>query len=137
MKKRVIAALICISCLVLVLSACSPRLVGEAKAKEAGLALINQAFEIDLADAVVTVAYQERAGVTYEDGYTIQYGTEEPDRVYVVKVNPDESGNAEYYTEVNALTGVAYRAEKAWELLKPMTAAQQARADELYSQDEI
>ncbi len=111
MKKRVIATLIYINCLVLVLSGCAPRLVGEAKAKEAGLALIQQAFEVDLTDAVVTVAYQEGAGVTYEDGQRIQYGTEEPIRFYNIRVNPDdENENAEYNATVNAVTGAAYRA---------------------------
>ena len=78
MKKKL---LIFIICAVLSLSACSPRLVGEAKAKEAGLAMIQQAYDVDLTDTEVTVAYQERAGVTYEDGFMIQYGTEDPVRL--------------------------------------------------------
>ncbi len=111
MKKRSLIIFICVT---LLLSACSPRLVGEAKAKEAGLAMIQQAYEVDLSDAVVTVVYQEGAGVTYEDGQRIQYGTEEPMRFYNIRVNPDEENeNADYYAEVNAVTGVAYRAGKA------------------------
>lgn len=136
MKKRVIATLICINCLVLVLTGCAPRLVGEAKAKEAGLAMIQQAYEVDLTDAVVTVEYQERAGVTYEDGERIQYGTEEPMRVYVIKTNPDEIGNAEYYAEVNAVTGVAYRADKSSALI-PRTAEQQAQAVAIEDGDDL
>jgi len=124
-KKR---TWIVIICLVLLLSACTPRLVSEAKAKEAGLAMIHQAYGADLADAVVTTEYQERAGVTYDDGFTIQYGTEEPMRVYVIRVNPDEIGNAEYYAEVNAVSGVAYRAR-----IRPssivLTEEQQKKAD--------
>ena len=125
MKKRLLILLICFAFLC---SACSPRVIGEAKAKEAGLAMIRQAYEVDLTDAVVTVEYQERAGVTYEDGERIQYGTEAPMRVYVIKTNPDEIGNPEYYSEVNAVTGIAYRADKSSSLI-PRTAEQQAQAD--------
>ena len=136
MKKRVIETLIYINCLLLMLSACSPRLVGEAKAKEAGLAMIQQAYGVDLTDAVVTVEYQERAGVTYEDGERIQYGTEEPMRVYVIITNPDEIGNPEYYAEVNAVTGVAYRADKSSSLI-PRTAEQQAQAAAIGEGDDL
>ena len=133
MKKRLLVILIGVAVL---LSACSPRLVGEAKAIEAGLAMINQAYGVDLADAVVTAEYQERAGVTYEDGVAIHYGTEKPMRVYVIKTNPDEIGNAEYYAEVNAVTGVAYRADKSSALI-PRTKEQQAQADAIGDGDDL
>lgn len=123
-KKRIWLVMIC---LVLLLFGCSPRLVSEAKAKEAGLAMIHQAYGADLADAEVTTEYQERAGVTYDDGFMIQYGTEEPMRVYAIRVNPDEIGNAEYYAEVNAVSGVAYRADKDISLIS-LTEEQQAQA---------
>ena len=123
-KKRIWIVIIC---LVLLLSGCSPRLISEAKAKEAGLAMIHQAYGVDLADAEVTAEYQERAGVTYDDGFMIQYGTEEPMRVYAIRVNPDEIGNAEYYAEVNAVSGVAYRADKDISLIS-LTEEQQAQA---------
>ncbi len=124
MKKTLLIIIICAAVL---LSACSPRLVGEAKAKEAGLAMIHQAYGADLADAEVTVEYQERAGVTFDDGFTIQYGTEEPIRVYAIRVNPDEIGNADYCAEVNAVSGVAYRADKDISLIS-LTEEQQAHA---------
>jgi len=133
-KRKIVILIVCILCVSLLFSACSPRLVGEAKAKEAGLAFINMVFDVNETEAVVE--YHEYVGLTYEDGYAIQYGTEEPDRVYVIKVNPNEIGNFDYYAEVNAVTGEAYRADKAWELLKPMTAEQQVRVDELYTHDE-
>ena len=125
MKKRLLVIFICVAVL---LSSCSPRLIGEARAKEAGLAMIQQAYGVDLTDAVVTVEYQERAGVTYEDGVRIQYGTEKPMRVYIIKTNPDEIGNPEYYAEVNAVTGVAYRADKDESLIS-LTPEQQAQAE--------
>ncbi len=124
-KRKLLIAILCIS---LLLSGCSPRLIGETKAREAGLAMIQQAYGVDLTDAVVTVEYQERAGVTYEDGVRIQYGTEEPMRVYVIITNPDEIGNPEYYAEVNAVTGVAYRADKDESLIS-LTPEQQAQAE--------
>ena len=133
MKKRVIATLVCVSCLVLLLSGSSPKLVGEAKAKEAGLAFINKVFDVNETEA--KVEYEEREGFTYQYGFAIHKGNEEPDRVYIIKVRPNEDGNFDYYAEVNAVTGEAYIAQKAWELLKPMTAEQQARADELYAQE--
>ena len=136
MKKSVITTLIYVNCLFLMLSGCSPRLIGEAKAKEAGLAMIRQAYGVDLDDAVVTVEYQERAGVTYEDGERIQYGTEEPMRVYVIKTNPDEIGNAEYYAEVNAVTGVAYRADRDISLIS-LTEEQRAQAAAIGKEEDL
>ena len=123
-----------ISCASIALSGCKPHLVGEAKAKEAGLALINKVFDVNETEA--TVEYEEREGFTYQYGFAIHKGNEEPDRVYIIKVRPNEDGNFDYYAEVNATTGEAYIAQKAWELLKPMTAEQQARADDLYAQEE-
>jgi len=123
-------------CLVLLLTACSPRQISEAKAKEAGLAMIHQAYGVDLADAEVTTEYQERAGVTYDDGFMIQYGTEEPMRVYAIRVNPDEIGNAEYYAEVNAVTGVAYRADRDISLIS-LTEEQQAQAAAIGKEEDL
>lgn len=133
MKKRLLVIFICVAVL---LSGCSPRLISEAKAKEAGLAMINQAYGVDLTDAVVSVEYQERAGVTYEDGERIQYGTEEPMRVYVIIINPDDIGNPEYYAEVNAVTGVAYRADKDESLLS-LTQEQQAQAEAIGKMEDL
>ena len=134
MKRKTVLLPAVILMMSLAMVACSPRLVGEAKAKEAGLAFINKVFDVNETDA--TVEYEERAGFTYVNGCSVHYGTEEPIRVYIIKVNPNEIGNFDYYAEVNAVTGEAYRADKAWELLKPMTAEQQTRADELYRQEE-
>ena len=125
MKKRLLVIFIGVAVL---LSACSPRLVGEAKAKEAGLAMINQAYGVDLTDAVVAVEYHQGGGVTYEDGVAIHYGTEEPMRFYEIRVNPGEDGRADYYAVVNAVTGVAYRADKDESLLS-LTPEQQAQAE--------
>lgn len=132
-KKRIFVLFICIA---LLLSSCSPALVGEAKAKEIGLAVIQQAFEVDLTDAVVTVEYRERPGETYQQGESIQYGMEEPIRFYEIKVNPDEIGNADYYAEVNAVNGLAYRADKSIALI-PRTEEQLAEAAALKPGDDL
>lgn len=132
MKRKLFLLTAIILSFSLFFSACSPRLVGEAKAKEAGLAYINKIFDVNETEA--TVKYEEREGVTFVDGYGVHKGNEEPNRVYVITVRSNEIENG-YYAEVNAVTGEAYCASKALELLKPMTAEQQARADDLYAQD--
>ena len=133
MKKRLLVIFIGVAVL---LSGCSPRLIGEEKAKEAGLAMINQAYEVDLTDAVVAVEYHQGGGVTYEDGVAIHYGTEEPMRFYEIRVNPGEDGRADYYAVVNAVTGVAYRADKSSALI-PRTKEQQAQADAIGDGDDL
>ncbi len=112
---------------------CTPRLVGEKKAKEAGLALINRAFDVNETDAEVT--YAEYAGFSYVNGAIVQYGTEEPVRVYSVSIPQENSENPLYYAMVNAETGFAYHAEKSESLLSPMSAEQQKQAEELASID--
>jgi hypothetical protein len=133
MQKRLLVIFICAAVL---LSACSPRLVGEAKAKEAGLAMINQAYGVDLTDAVVAAEYHQGGGVTYEDGVAIHYGTEEPMRFYEIRVNPGEGGNADYYAVVNAVTGVAYRADKDESLLS-LTQEQHAQAEAIGKREDL
>jgi len=132
-KKRIWIVMIC---LVLLLFGCSTRLVGEAKAKEAGLAMIQQAYGADLADAVVTAEYHQGGGVTYEDGEEIHYGTEEPMRFYNIRVNPGEGGSSDYFAVVNAVTGIAYRADKSRSFI-PRSAEQLAQAAAIGDGDEL
>ncbi len=117
----------------LLLSGCSPHLVSKAEAKEAGLALINQAFDVNETDATVT--YAEYAGFSYANGIRVQYGTEEPVRIYSVSIPQENSENPLYYATVNAETGFAYHAEKSESLLSPMSTEQQKQAEELASID--
>ncbi|MDP3447627.1 MAG: hypothetical protein Q8S22_06155 [Eubacteriales bacterium] len=113
MKKKLLIIIICAAVL---LSACSPRLIGEAKAKEAGLALINQVFDRTETDAKVKL--EERPGLSYVNGALIHMGDEDPIYYYTVKVGALAYGNSFYYAEVNATTGVAYRAEKSTSLVQ-------------------
>ncbi len=120
---------IAVACAVLLLSGCSLRLIGEAKAKEAGLAIINQTFGVNETEA--EVEYQETAGSTYVNGQKVQYGTEEPVRAYSVFIACGSDENPLYYAEVNAVNGFAYRVEKSESLLSKMTEEQRKRAEAL------
>lgn len=84
--------------------------IGEEKGKAAGLALINQAFDANETEA--SVEYQARPATFYQDGTTGERVTLEPDRVYVVKAAPEVGETEYYYAEVDAVTGVAFRAER-------------------------
>ena len=120
---------IAVVCVVLLLTGCSPRPIGEARAKEVGLSLINIAFGVNETEAVVT--YRETAGSTYVNGVSVQYGDEEPVRTYEVTVPRENDINPLYYAEVNAVTGLAYHAEKSDRLLSSMTEEQQKQAEAL------
>jgi hypothetical protein len=133
MKKKVISVSICLLSVAFLFCACSPRLVSEAEAKEAGLALINQVFDVNETEAEVT--YHEYAGTSYVNGTSVQYGDEEPVRVYEISIPQDDDENPLYYAAVNANTGVAYRAERNESFLSPITTDQQKQVEELLSID--
>ena len=107
MKKRLLILLICFSFLC---SACSPRVISEAKAKEAGLAMINQVFNSNETEA--TVVMEEQPGLSYINGVHAHLGGEDPIKYYSVKVGLLDDGNFLYYAEVNAQTGAAYRVDR-------------------------
>lgn len=137
MKKKLLILIICSTIL---LSACGQKnpgillAVGEEKGKEAGLALINQAFGTNETDA--TVEYQARAGATFCDGTTGEMVSLEPDRVYVVKTAPTKGENDYYYAEVDAVTGIAFRAERYLSGIV-LTEEQQKQADALGTLDDF
>ncbi len=120
--------------MMLSLAACGPKIISAEEAKTAGLALINQAFDTEVTDA--TVEYQERVGESYKNGVIVQYGTEEPRRFYSIRCGEAEDGNPLYYAEVNAQTGVAYRADKSISTTV-LTPQQQAQADAIGTQDDL
>ena len=129
-KAHVLAILL----ILLVLSACSPRLVGEAKAKEAGLAFINKVFDVNETEA--TVALENRPGLSYVNGIEAHLGDEKPVYYYTIQVNLLADGNYRYYAEVNAVTGVAYRANKNPDTIV-LTQEQQKQAEALGSFDDM
>jgi major membrane immunogen (membrane-anchored lipoprotein) len=137
MKKKLLIFIICISVL---LSACGQKnpgivlAVGEEKGKEAGLALINQAFGTNA--TVASVEYQTRTVATFHDGTTGEMVSLEPGRVYVVKTAPSKGDNDSYYAEVDAVTGIAFRAERYLSGIV-LTEEQQKQADALGTLDDF
>ena len=123
-----------IACATLALSGCAPRLVGEAKAKEAGLALINKVFDVNETEAVVT--REERPGLSYVNGIEAHLGDEKPIYYYTIQVNPLADGNYSYYAEVNAVTGIAYRANRNPDTIV-LTQEQQKQSEALGSFDDM
>ena len=101
MKKRMLLIFTCMS--LLLLSGCTPRLIGEAKAKEAGLAFINKVFDVNVSEVIVTKGV--RAGVTYVDGEYQETGNEQPITLYIVAIPPNQYGLSDYMAFVNAETG--------------------------------
>ncbi len=134
MKMKVISTLICINCILLLLIACTPRLVGEAKAKEAGLAFINKVFDVNETEATVTL--EKRPGLSYVNGIEAHLGDEKPVYFYTIQVNPLADGNYRYYAEVNAVTGVAYRANRDPDTIV-LTQEQQKLAETLGAFDDL
>ncbi|MPM91305.1 hypothetical protein SDC9_138433 [bioreactor metagenome] len=107
MKKRIIVIVLCVA---VMLSGCSPRLISEARAKEAGLAMINRVFDVNETEAAVTL--EEQPGLSDINGVHAHLGGEDPIKYYTVKVGLLDDGNFLYYAEVNAQTGVAYRVDR-------------------------
>lgn len=108
----------------------TPALVGEDEAKQAGLDLINLVFGANETDA--SVAYATQSGYSCVDGEIVHTGNEQP--VYLCRVStPAETGGGSRYTaEVNAETGVAYRATMSIDYLPEMTAVQRDAAKAAY-----
>ncbi len=127
MKKAYVVAIFCI---LLVLSACTPRLIGEAKAKEAGLAFINKVFDVNETEA--TVEYNEYT----VDPQSQDQGAEQKHdapvmRSYYVTVMKDHTDEVLYYAQVDAISGFAYSANRGSGTLSPLTDEQIKQAEEL------
>ena len=122
MKRKITSLLVLVACISLFLSGCSPRLVGEAQAKEAGLAFINKVFDVNETEAVLTLV--SHTGVSYIDGEYKATGKEHPVLVYMISISNQKTGESLYRAEVNAETGVAYSASRSSSLLPIMTSEQ-------------
>ena len=128
MKKR---ALLILTCIILAsLSACSPHLIGEAKAKEAGLAFINKVFDANATEA--TVDYAEYVVDTRAQDQSAGHNSDAPVmRCYYVTVKDEPTDEVLYYAVVDAISGFAYHAEQSAETLLPLTDEQIKQAEEL------
>ena len=138
MKRKIVLLIAIILSLSLLFTACATKnsdvvtVIGEDKAKEVGLAFINLAFEANATDA--TVELVENPDRTHADGSTARYMFEEPGREYTIKVAPEKDSNDYYYAYVDAVSGVAYRAEQAMSGID-LTEEQQKQAEALGTVD--
>ena len=122
-----LAAIVCAS---LALSGCTPRLVGEAKAKEAGLAFINKVFDVNETEA--TVEYSEYAVDSQSQDQSTGRKHDVPVmRCYYVNVMKESSDEVLYYALVDANSGFVYIAQRFAETLSPLTDEQIKQAEEL------
>ncbi len=124
----------------LALSGCAPRLVGEAKAKEAGLAFINKVFDVNETDA--TVEYSEYAIDPQSQDQSSKHKHDVPVmRYYDVTVMKESTDEVLYYAQVDAISGFAYSANRGAGTLSPLTDEQIKQAEELvklpYGQREV
>lgn len=136
-KKKL---LIFIICAVLLLSACSPRLIGEAKAKEAGLAFINKVFDVNETEAVVY--YGEYSADAQPQDQSAEQKQDIPVmRYYHVTVMKEHTDNVLYDAQVDAISGFVFSAQRFVETLSPLTDEQIKQAEELvklpYKQSEV
>ena len=111
-----------------------PKLVSEAEAKEAGLALINQVFDVTETEAEVTLS--ERESFSYINGEEQTTGKEEKALIYVVSVPGKGVKATQYQAEVNAKTGVAFRASMNSYFLPAMTEEQRKLAETAGASDQ-
>ncbi len=125
-KAHVLAILL----IILMLSACTPRLVGEAKAKEAGLAFINKVFDVNETEA--TVEYSEYAvDPQSQDQSTVQKRDVPVMRSYYITVMKENTDEVLYYAQVDAISGFAYSANRGAGTLSSLTDEQIKQAEEL------
>ncbi len=127
MKKKLLIFIICAA---LLLSACSPRLVGEAKAEEAGLAFINKVFDVNETEAVVY--YSEYSADAQPQDQSAEQKQDIPVmRYYHVTVMKEHTDNVLYDAQVDAISGFVYSAQRFAETLSPLTDEQIKQAEEL------
>lgn len=127
MRKRI---LIIFLCFIVMLSACSPRLVGEAKAKEAGLAFINKVFDVNETEAVVD--YGEYSADAQSQDQSAKQNRDVPVmRYYHVTVMKEHTDNVLYDAQVDAISGFVYSAQRFAEAPSPLTDEQIKQAEEL------
>lgn len=120
---------IAVVCAAFLLSGCAPRLIGEAKAKEAGLALINLAFDVNKVEA--KAEYNEYPIEHSTTDAVEQKGDVPLMRCYMVSVEDETTGEARYTAFVNATTGFAYCADRGNETLSPLIEEQLQQSNEL------
>jgi len=119
-----------IACASLALSGCTPRLIGEAKAKEAGLAFINKVFDVNETEAKVDYG-QYPVDTQSQDQGTGQKTDVPVMRYYYVTVMKEDTDEVLYYAQVDAISGFAFSANRGAGTLSPLTEEQIKQAEEL------
>ena len=127
MTAILLAAIVCAS---LALSGCTPRLIGEAKAKEAGLAFINKVFDVNETEAKVDYG-EYPVDTPAQDQSTGQEHDAPVMRFYYVTVMKEHTDEVLYYAQVDAISGFAYSANRGSGTLSPLTEEQIKQAEEL------
>lgn len=129
MMKKIL--LIIIVCITVLLSACSPRLVGEAKAKEAGLAFINQVFDVNETEAVVD--YGEYSVDAQPQDQSAEQKIDVPVMrfYYVAVMKEHNTDNVLYVAQVDAISGFVFSAQRFVGTLSSLTDEQIKQAEEL------
>ena len=131
MNRRMVILAVAM-CAIIQFSACSSKLVSEAEAKEAGLALINQAFTVNETEAIVK---REIVELPESLQSSADWGkNRDKERYYSVAVTDGTYDGFTYYAEVNAQTGVAYHAERNKNLLPSLTTEQKALIQQLQAE---
>ena len=129
MKKRIASFVLLMLCAAIALTGCSPKNISEAKAKEAGLALINRAFDTNQTEAVATLKKVS------EEAAKAPTKKQKSDNVssdfYTVSVKDGSTGKEIYSALVNAKTGFAYEAGCSDQMLTQITEDQMKQLDEL------
>ena len=119
-----------VSCAFLVLSGCAPRLIGEAKAKEAGLAFINMVFDLSETEAVVSYC-ESPADAQPQDQSAAQTRDVPVMRYYDVAVRKEHTDEVLYVAQVDAISGFVYSARRFEKTILPLTDEQIKQAEEL------
>lgn len=133
MKKRVIATLIYINCLLLVLSACGQKDIGEAKAREIVLQNFNRIFDLNETEASVTMekmdSHRDASGVLVTGG-----NSELPDE-WIYHVHSASSSSINYYEAiiVGSTGEILYASRSMANII--LTDAQKKQAEELYAEN--
>jgi len=133
MKRRIVFEAALISCIALFISACGYKDTGEAKAKEIGLAYINQVFGANETEETVTKEQVEC--FTWQDGAIVTDGDASiaTRLIYRVRVAKSES-ITRYEALVNGTTGIPYHARQN-EMNIVLTDEQKEKANALFAEE--
>ena len=127
MKRRILLLASTMLSIPLLFTACASKDIGETKAREIGLAYVNQAFDVNEKEG--TVSFFQQTERIYQGGEMVEIGNQKKKSFYSVTVENDR-GETLYYVEIEAKTGEAFRIERNPRMLT-MTTQQRDQAESL------